>query len=200
MDEINYMIRSKSDYLLYLYEDKKSLGKNSSRLVAGIREYLFPDYIWKFQKLMRKYEYYSNCKNDILSKLVRLFLKIRYRRISYKLGFSIPINTFGPGLSIAHYGTIVVNGNSRIGANCRIHASTNIGASNGSTRAPRIGSNVYIGPGAIIFGDISIPNNTLIGANSTVNKSFVEENTMIAGSPAKVIKNIDVRTIFKNLR
>jgi serine O-acetyltransferase len=65
--------------------------------------------------------------------------------------------------------------------------------------APQIGCNVYLVSGVIIFGDISIPNNTLISANSTVNKSFVDENTMLAGSPAKVIKSIDVRTIFKHL-
>lgn len=193
------MINSKSDYLFYLREDKKSLGKSSSGIVSEIKQFFFPDYIWQFQKLMRRFEYYSNCKGDFLSKLIRFVLRIRYRKISVKLGFSIPINTFGPGLSIAHYGTIVINGNARIGANCRIHSSTNIGASNGSSKAPQIGCNVYIGPGVIIFGDISIPNNTLISANSTVNKSFVDESTMLAGSPAKVIKSIDVRTIFKHL-
>lgn len=37
-----------------------------------------------------------------------------------KLGFSIGLNVFGPGLSIAHYGCIVVNSGARIGTNCRI--------------------------------------------------------------------------------
>jgi serine O-acetyltransferase len=48
------------------------------------------------------------------------------------------------------------------------------------------GDNVYIGPGAKIFGPIVIGNNVAIGANAVVNKSF-QHNCTIAGVPAKVI-------------
>lgn len=105
-----------------------------------------------------------------------------------KLGFSIPINVFGPGLSIPHYGTIVVNSNARIGANCRLHVGVNIGASGGSIKAPCLGDNVYIGPGAIIFGDIQIADNVTIGANATVNRSCGQANVVLAGSPANIVK------------
>src|SRR5690606_30005033 len=115
-------------------------------------------------------------------------LRFRFRRLSLKLGFSIPINTFGAGLSIPHYGTIVVSKHARIGGNCRLHVGVNIGASAGGVEAPKIGENVYIGPGVIIFGDILIANNTTIGANSTVNRSFLEENCVLGGTPAKVVK------------
>jgi len=81
-----------------------------------------------------------------------------------------------------HYGTIIVNDKARIGKNCRIHANTNIGASGGKPGAPKIGDNVYIGPGVCIFGDIKIGNGIAIGTNSTVNKSFEENNIMIAGN------------------
>lgn len=117
-----------------------------------------------------------------------LWYRIRYRKLSLKLGFSIPINTFGPGLSIVHYGTIIVNSAARIGKNCRLHACVNIGASRGSKRAPRIGDNVYIGPSAVIFGDICIANNVTIGANATVNKDCREANAVLAGTPAIVVK------------
>ena len=33
-----------------------------------------------------------------------------------------------------------------------------------------------------------IPNNCIVGANSLVNKEFFEENCLIAGTPAKIIK------------
>lgn len=143
-----------------------------------------------FLKLLRKYEYIQNRKELKHLKYFNLFMvKIRFRRISYKLGFSIPINTFGPGLSIPHYGTIVVNGNSRIGMNCRLHVGVNIGASGGSDKAPILGDNIYIGPGAILFGDIKIGDNVSIAANATVNKSFIEENNIVlAGTPAKIVK------------
>lgn len=85
-----------------------------------------------------------------------------------------------------HRGNIIINPKTKIGANCRIHVGVNIGEHHG--KAPHIGDNVYIGPGAILFGDIQLANNVTIGANATVNKSFLQENIAIAGTPARVIK------------
>jgi serine O-acetyltransferase len=101
-----------------------------------------------------------------------------------KLGFTIPLNVFGPGLSISHFGTIVINKHAMIGANCRIHPGVCIGGLKG--KAPRIGNNVYIGPGAKIFGDITIDDNVAIGANSVVNKD-VPMSVTVAGNPAKIV-------------
>ena len=50
-----------------------------------------------------------------------------------------------------------------------------------------IGDNVYIGPGAKLFGPIQIGDNTVIGANAVVNKSFKEGNCTIVGVPAEII-------------
>ena len=108
-------------------------------------------------------------------------------------------NVFGPGLAIVHYGTIVINSAVRIGENCRIHACVNIGASGGSVEAPQIGNNVYIAPGAKIYGNIKIANNIAIGANAAVGKSFEEDSIFIAGNPAKKIKEIDIKKIIKHL-
>lgn len=63
-----------------------------------------------------------------------------------------------------------------------------IRASRGKNGAPIIGNNVYIGPGAILFGDITIADNVSIGANATVNRSFTESNVVIAGTPAEIVK------------
>jgi serine O-acetyltransferase len=152
-----------------------------------ISELLFPDIIWKFIKLLRKTEYHKNSLG-VFHKLFYVYNFYKFRKISVRLGFSIPLNVFGPGISIPHYGTIVVNGNSRIGKNCRIHACVNIGASGGSDVSPIIGDNVYIGPGAILFGEIYIANNITIAANATVYKSFEIKNTTIGGTPAVVLK------------
>jgi serine O-acetyltransferase len=159
-------------------------------------ELIYPTPTWQFQKKLRRLEYYKNCKKGIFNKIVYAFLKIQFQKESIKLGFSIPENVFGPGLAIVHYGTIVVNSKAKIGKNCRIQACTNIGASSGKPEAPTIGDNVYIGPGAKIYGNIIIGNNIAIAANSSVNKSFEENNIMIAGSPAKK-KEIDIKTVIK---
>jgi serine O-acetyltransferase len=103
-----------------------------------------------------------------------------------RLSFTIPLNVFGPGLSISHYGTIVVNKHAVIGANCRIHPGVCIGGLNG--KSPRIGNNVYIGPGVKIFGDITIGDNVAIGANAVVNKD-VPMKVTVAGNPAEIISD-----------
>ena len=103
------------------------------------------------------------------------------------MGFSISINSFGPGLSIAHYGTIVVGSNARIGANCRIHVGVTIGATNDEKDATIIGDNVYIGTGAKIIGKIKIADNVAIGANAVVVKDILEPGITVGGVPAKKI-------------
>ena len=120
--------------------------------------------------------------------IMNVYYRRKLKKQSIKLGFSIPLNVFGPGLSIAHYGTIIVNGQARVGANCRLHGCVNIGASAGRKGAPQIGDNVYIGPGAILFGDIKIADNVTIAANATVNRSCEQNRVVLAGTPAKVVK------------
>lgn len=189
------MIKSKEDYYKYLMADKEALNIQRN----FVKPYI--DSTWQFQRLLRKLEYYNNCKNKSFYKFYILYLKFRFHKLSRLLGFSIPINVFGPGLSIAHVGTIVVNGNAKIGANCRIHAGVNIGTGNDlKQEVPTIGNNVYIGPGAKIFGEIVIGDNTAIGANAVVNKSFIEGNITIAGVPAKKVSNKGTENIlFRNI-
>lgn len=179
------MIESKKDYLDYLEQDRLALGKKYSR------PRLVGDEIWKFQRLMRKTEYYKNCSKNIFFKAYSKWLQFKYYKMRIKLGFSIPLNVFGPGLSIAHYGTIVVNGNAKIGKNCRIQECTTIGATNGSKKAPVLGDNIFIGSGARIIGEISLADDIAIGANALVNKSFETTGITIAGVPARKISDKD---------
>lgn len=172
------MIKSKRDYNNYLENDKRALG-----IKRGRPKLLF-DEIWKFERLLRKCEYLKN-RNSILY----YFYKFKFSKMSIKLGFSIPLNVFGPGLSIAHYGTIVVNGKSKIGKNCRIQENVTIGATNGSSEAPVIGNNVFIGSGAKIIGDINIADDICIGAGAVVVNSFNEPGITIAGVPAKKVSD-----------
>lgn len=65
-------------------------------------------------------------------------------------------------------------------------------------KAPQIGNDVYIGPGAVIFGDITIADGCYIGANAVVNKSISETNSVVVGVPAKVIGHDPVHWWQKN--
>lgn len=56
----------------------------------------------------------------------------------------------------------------------------------------KIGSNVWIGGHSTILPGVTIGNNSIIGAGSLVNKD-VPANVVVAGNPAKVIKEIPVK-------
>lgn len=187
------MILSKSDYKKYTEADKRQLF--SSKNVSFIKR--FTDEILKFELLLRKCEYLRNTNRRPYINPRYLWAKFRLRKISLKPGFSISENCFEEGLSIAHYGSIIVNPNAKIGRNCRIHSGTNIGA-NARGGVPKIGNNVYIGPGAKVFGNITIGDNTVIGANAVVNKDFKDGNCTIAGVPAKIISNKTSQGIIAN--
>lgn len=173
------MIKNKKDYKYYLEQDAKALGKNR------VRPSFFGDDIWKYERLMRLCEYSLTWKG--VGKLFSKFLRYRYYKMSIKLNYSIPLNTFGPGLVLVHRGPVVVSPHSKIGKNCRLQTMTVIGATNGVKKAPQIGDNVYIGVGAKVIGDITIANDVAIGAGAVVVKSIAERGVTVGGVPAKVI-------------
>jgi len=117
--------------------------------------------------------------------------ELQRRRYGTKYGIDISNDTpIGAGLYIGHIGGIVVNGDSTIGANCNLSHNVTIGKASRGPRlgCPRIGDNVYIGTGAVIFGSIAIGSRVAIGANPVVSKD-VEAGMVVAGVPAKVISS-----------
>ena len=174
------MISDKQSYKFYREQDLKA------HKVSHLSLY---NYCWmdplRFQLRLRKIEYlYNCCRKNPLRRVQLFILEVLNHRLATRLGFTIPKNVFGPGLCIVHYGTIVVSPFSKVGANCRIHPSTSIGDKDG---APILGDNVYIGPGAKLYGNITIGDNVKIGANSVVNKSFPSDVTIV-GVPAKILE------------
>jgi serine O-acetyltransferase len=165
----------------------------ADRCSLGIsRKYPKPigDDIWKYQRALRRYEYALNGTRGPLAPLIRLYRRYRYYRASLRCNFEIPPNVAGPGLSLAHRGPVIVNPSARIGANCRIHSCVNIGtAAGGQREAPIIGDDVYIGPGAKLFGLIYIANGIAVAAQAVVNRSFEEPNITIGGIPASKISD-----------
>ena len=178
------MIQNKADYKHYLEQDRLALYKKTKRpRIAG-------DEIWQYERLLRKTEYYMNCHKTPIGKAISVYLHFRLRKMGRKLcGFHIPPNTFEEGLSIAHWGPIVVHPTARIGKNCRIQQCVTIGATNGENQAAHIGDNVFIGPCASIIGNITIGSDIAIGANAVVTKSFEENGITIGGIPAKKISD-----------
>lgn len=93
----------------------------------------------------------------------------------------------GEGLIVGYWGLgIVIHNNCVIGKNCWICQNVTIGRNFSDVQVPRIGDNVYIGAGSVLFGEITIGDNVFIGSNCVVNKS-VPANCTVVGNPMTII-------------
>lgn len=113
---------------------------------------------------------------------------LRLRHYSYKTGFQIPPNTCGAGLTIWHWGAIVVNEKVRIGENCTLYPGVLIGHKVPSEPAAIIGDNCFIASGAKIIGAVMIGDNVTIAQNAVVTHD-VPSNVVVGGIPATIIKH-----------
>ncbi|GAF39311.1 maltose O-acetyltransferase [Agrilactobacillus composti DSM 18527 = JCM 14202] len=60
----------------------------------------------------------------------------------------------------------------------------------GKAKPVTIGNNVWLGGGTAVVPGVTLGNNVVVGANSVVTKSF-GDNLVIAGNPARVIRELD---------
>ena len=180
------MITSKEELRRYLEQDRLALHQKRKR------PSMMGDRIWKWQIRLRKTEWYwysgKHLKNPINAARF-LISRNMLGRQSLKLGFSIPMNVFAEGLSIAHYGTIVINAHAKVGRNCRMQEGVNFGATGGNDLSPTVGDNVFIGTGAKLIGGITIADGVAIAANAVVVKDILEPNTTWGGVPAKKLSD-----------
>ncbi len=121
--------------------------------------------------------------------LLKLYYKIRLRRLSAKTQIQIPPSTeIGEGFYIGHLGSIVINPAARLGKNVNIAAGVTIGQENRGKRmgTPTIGNNVWIGTNAVIVGKITIGDDVLIAPLSYVNFD-VPSHSIVLGNPAEIL-------------
>lgn len=105
-------------------------------------------------------------------------------------GVSAQIDIGKDSIFLHHALGCVVLETTRIGCGCIIMQNVTIGNTfSDKTKnlggCCSIGDNVVIGAGACILGHVHVGNNVTIGANAVVLKD-VEDNTVVAGVPAKI--------------
>ena len=95
----------------------------------------------------------------------------------------------GPGFYIGHFSCIFVAPEARIGRNCNISQGVTIGVSGqGEKRGcPVIGDNVYLAPGAKVFGKITVGNNVKIGANAVIHKDIPDNAVVVLDPGFKIV-------------
>lgn len=95
----------------------------------------------------------------------------------------------GKGTMLGYGGIgVVIHQDAKIGEYCVLGQQVTVGGGNSKyPGVPKIGNNVHINKGAIVFGGITIGNNVEVGANAVVNKP-VPDNAVVAGVPAKILR------------
>lgn len=139
--------------------------------------------MYKHMEALRKAEYAYNT-----NRIFRRFRLFKLLRIQTLYGISIPLNVVGKGFEMVHLGSVIINSNAQIGDYCQVHPGVCIGANH--DMAPKIGEHVYVGPGAKVFGDITIADRVEIGANAVVTKSCTTVGAHLLGVPAKEVNKM----------
>lgn len=183
------MIQSKDDLRLYLQQDGRNYQLVISSKCFWHQAHSNPIsdqwYIWKYIRVLRFCEYHLNSQGLWHKLMAKLWL-LRLRKVSRITGFQIPPNTVESGLTIWHWGPIIVNPAVKIGKNCTLNPMVVIGHKVPGEAAPQIGDNVFIGGGAKVIGAIHVGNYVTIAPNAVVIKD-VADNCIVGGVPCKVI-------------
>ena len=148
----------------------------------SLKNRLFRPIEIKYLCIFRKWQ---NCKSPLL----KIYYKLRLRKLSLKSQIQIPAATkIGEGFYIGHSGRVIINSKAVIGKNNNIATGVTIGQENRGKRAgvPTIGDNCWIGTNAVIVGNITIGSDVLIAPLSFVNFD-VPDHSIVVGNPAKII-------------
>jgi serine O-acetyltransferase len=177
------VISSRADYRDHLLRDARAHG-----LDKVTQRQLLTRPTLRFQRKLRRAELLTNTARGPLGRARAAVARHRATRFGHSLGFTVPVNTTGPGLCLAHVGTVVINRKARVGADCRIHAGTNLGEGRGG--APVVGDGCYLGPGAVLVGGVELGEGCVVGANAVVTTSF-PPYSVVAGVPARLLRTAE---------
>ena len=108
----------------------------------------------------------------------------------------------GYGFAITHGWGIVINENASIGSNITVFHGVTIGQAdkilpNGERKTgyPVIEDDVWIGPNAIIVGEVTIGKGSRIGGGAFVTKD-IPPHSLVIGNPAVVVKSAVPPDVF----
>jgi serine O-acetyltransferase len=115
----------------------------------------------------------------LISQLVRFFTGIEIH----------PGAKIGPGFFIDHGMGVVIGETTEIGEDVTLYQGVTLGGTghDRGKRHPTLGSNVTVGAGAKVLGNIRIGNNVKIGAGSVVVHP-VPDNCTVVGVPAEIVR------------
>jgi serine O-acetyltransferase len=110
-------IQSRGDLDRFIREDLRVRGLERLPRFYQVRKPII-----HYTVMLRRVEYLVNCRPEVHYRLWRKIMQLRLKLKGAKLGFSITPNTFGPGLYLAHWGSVVISSLARVGANAKVHS------------------------------------------------------------------------------
>ena len=143
-------------------------------------------------RIVDKANFFTLCKVLLSSTSFRNTLYYRIGQWQYLFYLVFPpqsnlhifdTSNIGESFKIVHGDGTYVNATS-VGKNCTIYQGVTIGVGNNNI-PPTIMDNVTIYTNAIIVGDITIGENTVIAAGAVVTKS-PPPNSLVVGNPARI--------------
>ena len=141
--------------------------------------------------------FYPGLQAILFHRVAHLLCKLRIpvipRLISFVARFLTGIEihpgaAIGQGFFIDHGMGVVIGETAIIGDNVLLYQGVTLGGTGKESgkRHPTLGSNVVVGAGAKVLGNIEIGNNVRIGAGSVVLRS-VPSNCTVVGVPGRII-------------
>ena len=144
------------------------------------RGHLFPYMVWF------RIVWWNKKKNKIINKILLLPSYMIFRHFEFKYGVHVNTNIpVGYGLFICHGDGVYLNV-SEIGNDVKVYQGVTLGTDS-NHGIPKVLNDVTIYPNAVVVGNITLHNGSVIAANSFVNKD-VYDNQVVGGAPAHILK------------
>ena len=138
------------------------------------------------------YRWNHYARHHSRSRWLRVLPNAFHRTIMALTGIHIDSGAhIGPGLAFAHGGHVVI-GPVRVGRDCDVYQGVTFGASmslddhHPRPGAPTLGDRVWVGPGAVIAGNLTVGDDAAVGANSLVVRD-VPPRGVVVGVPARLV-------------
>jgi serine O-acetyltransferase len=154
----------------------------------------------RFFRLPLKFRYLRVLRKAHFAKtsFSSLFWRILLHFLSAKTGNEVPSGTtIGYGFFLSHTDPVYINSKVVIGSNCQVCQGVTIGQVNGGAKDgnPVIGDNCWLGPFAIVVGNVTIGDDVLIAGGAFVNFN-VPSHSIVIGNPGKIIPGHSVSSRY----